>query len=95
MATYRLSPLLELGTYYSVTHADANDRRGLRKARFAKPMLGFQRDLSASVRLDVNEYWLWKLEGHFIDGVAELQAAPNPDPKRYWGLFLLRTTVTF
>jgi hypothetical protein len=94
MVTYRLSPLLELGTYYSVVHADADDRRG-RGSKFSTPAEAFQRDLAASLRLDVNAYWLWKLEGHFIDGYAELSASQNPDPKRRWGLFLLRTTVTF
>jgi hypothetical protein len=94
LATYRLSTYFEVGTYYSVTHADVNDREG-ESSKFAKPFNAFQRDLAASVRIDVNEYWLWKVEAHFIDGVAELQAAPNPSPKRRWGLFLFRTTVTF
>jgi predicted porin len=90
MATYRLSPQLELGGYYSILHADAGDRRG-RDASFR----AFQRDLTATLRLDVNEYWLWKLEAHFIDGTADLVAEANPNPTRYWGLFLCRTTVTF
>jgi hypothetical protein len=51
--------------------------------------------LAASLRFDVNDHWLWKLEGHFIDGAAELDSTYNPNPKRYWGMFLLRTTVTF
>jgi len=56
---------------------------------------GFQRDLGATIRYDVNEYWTWKLEGHFIDGVGELSQPTNPNPERYWGLFLFKTTVTF
>jgi hypothetical protein len=94
LATYRLSRTFELGTYYSVTHADVNDRLG-HGAKFAKPFLAYQRDLAASLRIDVNDYWLWKVEGHFIDGAADLLASRNPNPKRYWGLFLLKTTATF
>jgi hypothetical protein len=94
MATYRASGHVEIGAYYSIVHADANDRRG-RAPRFAHNFQAFQRDLSATLRLDVNEYWLWKFEAHFIDGTAELQAASNPNPTRSWGLFLFRTTVTF
>lgn len=94
MINYRLSPHFELGTYYAVTHADVNDRAGKDK-RFKKRFYAFQRDLAATLRVDINEYWLFKLEGHFIDGAAELHMTVNPDPKRYWGLFLLRTTVTF
>jgi hypothetical protein len=94
MTTYRASQLFELGAYYSVVHADVEDRRG-RGAAFARPFHAFQRDLAATVRLDVNDFWLWKLEGHFIDGTAELDTTRNAQPRRRWGLFLLRTTVTF
>jgi hypothetical protein len=62
--------------------------------KFPERWYAWQRDLAATVRYDVNERWLWKVEGHFIDGVADLLGS-TPDPKRYWGLFLLKTTVTF
>jgi hypothetical protein len=94
MATTRLRPWLETGGYYSVFHVDAGDRGG-RDPRFAERFHAFQRDLAATLRFDVNDHWLWKLEGHFMDGTASLPALSNPHPERYWGLFLLRTTVTF
>jgi len=94
MASYRPSALLEVGSYYSVLHLDADDRHG-RSPKYAESFLAFQRDLAATVRLDVNDHWLWKLEAHVIDGAASLDAATNPHPARHWGLFLLRTTVTF
>lgn len=95
MATHRLSSAFELGAYYSVLFADADDRGGHDKTKFAKPYYAWQRDASATLRYDVNEHWLWKLEAHFIDGTADLFASQNPDPKRFWGLFLFKTTVTF
>ena len=94
LATYRLTPHYELGIYYSVTVADVDDRGG-RSENLTEDFQAWQRDLAATIRIDINDYWLWKLEGHFIDGVAELQASQNPSPERYWGLFLFRTTVTF
>jgi hypothetical protein len=94
LAAYRLSPHVEIGGYYSVVHADADDRGG-HAARFVERFRAYQRDLTATLRLDVNPYWLWKLEAHFIDGTADLLATANPNPTRYWGLFLCRTTVTF
>lgn len=94
MATYRISPHFELAAYYSVVHANVDDRRGHSDA-FRQKSSAFQRDLSGTLRIDVNEYWLWKIEAHLIDGTAELQTSMNPDPTRLWGLFLLRTTVTF
>ncbi|MEJ7602017.1 MAG: hypothetical protein WKG01_29240 [Kofleriaceae bacterium] len=94
MATYRLSAELEVGSYYSVLHADAGDRLG-KGAAFTERFHAFQRDLAGTLRYDVNDYWMWKLEAHFIDGTADLPADANPTPDRYWGLFLIRTTLTF
>ncbi|MEO8705028.1 MAG: hypothetical protein ABI867_33555 [Kofleriaceae bacterium] len=94
LVTRRLSRWLELGGYYSVTHPNVDDRRG-KKLEAPQRYFAFQRDLAASVRFDVNAHWLWKLEGHFIHGTSDLVAADNPDPEPYWGLVLLKTTVTF
>jgi hypothetical protein len=93
MATHRVSPRLELGGYYSVNHVDADDRAGRNAMRFPNRIRAWQRDLTATLRFDINDHWLWKLEGHFIDGAASLP--DNPNPVRYWGLVLLRSTVTF
>ncbi|HSR95456.1 MAG TPA: hypothetical protein VLM79_00240, partial [Kofleriaceae bacterium] len=94
MATRRATAWLEAGAYYSVYHVDAGDRGG-HDPQLAEPFYAFQRDLAATVRFDVNDHWLWKLEAHFMDGTAGLPAPSNPHPERYWGLFLARTTVTF
>jgi len=91
MATYRLSSAFEAGGYYSIYNYDVDDQ----PAKHSGPFDGYQRDLAATLRFDVNDHWLWKLEGHFMDGAASLPAEFNPHPDRYWGLFLLRTTVTF
>ena len=94
MVAYRGSDQLEVGGYYSVHNLDAGDRHG-RSAKYAERFYAFQRDLTATLRFDANEHWLWKLEAHFMDGTADLPASTNPTPQRYWGLFLLRTTVSF
>jgi hypothetical protein len=93
MFAYRLTDELEVGAYYSVQFADVDDRDG--QAFGDDPERAWQKDLAASLRYDLEESWLWKLEGHFMDGAAALSAADNPNPKRYWLLFLLKTTVTF
>jgi hypothetical protein len=94
MVNYRLSEQFETGAYYSVHHLDVGDRFG-HGAGFARPFHAYQRDLAATLRFDVNEHWVWKLEGHFIDGSADLRTTANPDPTRFWGLFLFKTTVSF
>jgi hypothetical protein len=95
MATHRFSPAFELGTYYSVLFADAGDRAGHDTTKFPKSYFAWQRDAAATLRYDVNEHWLWKLEAHFVDGAADLFAPAGAVPDRYWGLFLFKTTVTF
>ena len=61
-----------------------------------------------TLRLDVNDYWVLKLEGHAINGTAStilsgvgdynygsLQTEPTVDLKRDWALFLAKSTVAF
>jgi hypothetical protein len=92
MATRRLSPFIEVGAYYSLLTANVDDRHG---HTLPENFGGWQRDATATVRFDVNDHWLWKVEAHFIDGTADLDPASNPHPDRYWGLFLFKTTVMF
>jgi hypothetical protein len=95
LAAYRPAPWLQLGVYYSALYLDANDRGGHDAKKYAEPFYAFQRDLAATVRFDVNDHWLWKIEAHAIDGTADLDTTLNPHPTRDWGLFLFSTTVTF
>jgi hypothetical protein len=95
LATHRLSRLIELGAYYSVLYADPDDRHGHNAMKFENTYDAWQRDASTTIRLDINEHWLWKLEAHFIDGTADLFLSNNPQRARYWGLVLFKTTVTF
>jgi hypothetical protein len=94
LATHRIGPL-ELGAYYSVLFADVHDRHGHNQMKFPQPYDAWQRDASLTIRYDVTDRWLWKVEGHFIDGVADLFLSDNPKPERYWGLVLVKTGVTF
>ncbi len=95
MVTRRLKDDLEVGAYYSLHFADVNDREGTNVKYGDFHERAWQKDLAATVRYDVNDSWLWKLEGHFMDGAADLTAGDNPFPKRYWLLFLIKTTVSF
>lgn len=96
MMTYRLSRQIDSSVYYSLIHANIHDRGGTNQADYPEPFHAWQRDAAATVRYDVNDNWLWKLEAHFIDGTGDPNATfLNEMPKRYWGLFFARTTVTF
>ena len=93
MASYRFTDVLEGGAYASSQITDVDDRRG--HLLPSHPERAWQRDYAASLRYDLNDAWLVKAETHFMDGAAYLTASDNPEPKRYWWLFLVKTTVFF
>jgi hypothetical protein len=60
----------------------------------------YQHDFAATLRFDINAYWLVKLEGHYIDGTSDVPPALNggTTPEmlaRQWFLFLIKTTAYF
>jgi hypothetical protein len=91
MASYRVNDWLQPGAYYSVLFPDTRDRHG-REAQ--------QHDLAATLRFDVNEHWLFKLEGHYMVGTAGLSPALNEDRPlaeltRRWVAVFAKTTAYF
>jgi hypothetical protein len=91
MASYRVAPWFTPGIYYSVHYPDVDDRSGRDKK---------QQDLALSFRYDLNENWLFKVEGHYMHGTAGLRSALNDGAKldalrEDWGVLLLKTTAYF
>lgn len=96
-ATYRFTDWLELGSYYSVYYTDDDDKNGDNfKARGLDDFRGWQKDFALSARFDINEYWVFKLEGHRIDGAAQVLPQDNPDGlEEDWFLFAAKLTFSF
>lgn len=79
--TYRFNDWLEMGTYYSEYYRDKDDKDG-KKA--TAPGAGgtpsllpagqehamWLKDLCLSARFDITSNWIFKLEGHMMDGGA-------------------------
>lgn len=91
MVSYRVARWFTPGAYYSAYYPNVHQRQGRQS---------YQHDLALTVRYDVNAHWLFKLEGHFMDGTAALDPSLNggQDPKtltKDWGLFLIKTTAYF
>jgi len=91
MLTYRVAPWLQPGVYYALHFPHVDNRQG----RANK-----QHDVAATLRFDVNAYWIVKLEGHFMAGTAGLTnplrfGPPIDGLANYWGAFLVKTTVHF
>ncbi len=85
LAAYRIKSWLQPAVYYSVYYPHIDTRDGAPN---------FQNDLSGTLRFDINNYWLVKLEAHYMRGTAILGAEAMTG-RENWGLFLLKTTAYF
>jgi hypothetical protein len=92
--SYRISKHLELGTYHSRFISDTNKDWSDRSNHIY--------DQTVTARVDINHYWNFKVEEHFIDGFGSANSArgfylaQNPhgyQPKT--NMLVLRTGFTF
>jgi hypothetical protein len=95
MGAYRVLRWLTPGAYYSVYYPNVDDRKG-RDA--------WEHDVAGTLRFDLNQYWLLKLETHYMQGTAGLDDATNKglndnrpliELQRNWWVFLAKSTVYF
>jgi hypothetical protein len=95
MGSVRLTSWLQPGAYYSVLYPNVADRKGRDS---------WQHDVATTLRFDLNQHWLVKLEGHYMKGTAGLDDAVNrqlndnkpvKELERDWLVFLLKSTVYF
>jgi hypothetical protein len=91
MANYAVTPWLSPGVYYALTFPDVEHREGA---------ANHQHDVTLTLRFDLNQHWIVKLEGHYMAGtsglVNPLTIGPPPtNPKERWGVFLVKTTGYF
>src|SRR5467141_1459489 len=91
LASYRVNSWLQAGAYYSLLFPNVT-RRGTLDGR--------QHDAALTLRFDVNPFWLVKVEGHYMHGMAGLSSSLNgnqplkslsPD----WAFFAVKTTAFF
>lgn len=88
LLAYRLDTWLQLAGYYAVTYPD----EALRSGRG-----NMLHDLAATLRFDLNNFWLLKVEGHLMQGTAGLAptAAARAGLPERWGMILVKTTAYF
>ncbi|MDY6839807.1 MAG: porin [Thermodesulfobacteriota bacterium] len=96
-ASYRFTDWFKLGAYYSIYYADVDDRDGDDLEQLGLPdHRAWLKDLALSTRFDINDYWIFKLEGHLMDGTATVSMPENPnDAEEDWFLFAAKLTFTF
>jgi len=99
-ASYRFNDWFEAGLYYSESYPDADDKDGddqVASGMFARKIQAWQKDAALSLRFDINEYWVAKVEGHLMDGVAACLPMDNDidDLEEDWYLFAAKLTFSF
>jgi len=89
-AAYRFNKWFEAGTYYTEDYNDLYDTGNSKQ---------YQKDLALSFRFDPTDWWIIKIEGHYLHGTGLLHDnADNPiggQDDRGWFMLDLKTTVSF
>jgi hypothetical protein len=94
-AAYRFNKWIEAGTYYTEYYNNTADRDG---SLLATPSDGYQKDWAfLSLRFDLTDWCIFKVEGHHIRGTALLRDdAHNPNRNGDgWFMFAAKTTFSF
>jgi hypothetical protein len=91
MTSYRITEWFTPGLYYSLLYGTVDDRESRGRQ---------QHDLALTLRFDINDYLLVKLEGHYMHGTAALNSAlnggiPNSELRGNWAVFFVKTTGYF
>jgi hypothetical protein len=91
MASYRFTPWFQAGAYYALHFPNTKTRERAQDK---------QHDWAMTLRLDVNDHWLVKLEGHYMSGTAGLSnplllAPPDTTAEPHWAAFFAKTTAYF
>ncbi len=97
-AARRINDRLELGAYYSYSK-ETSDIVPQMPDSIAIPALT-QHDFALSAKYTVNENWVFKLEGHYLDGAGKIFDTPkHPQPvanrDESWFLFAAKATYSF
>jgi len=94
LGTYHVARWLWPGAYYSMLFPDEAN------ATFSGASQNMQHDVAGTLRFDINAHWLFKLEGHYMHGTADVDPTLNDNrPRdgltRNWAVFLAKTTAYF
>ena len=95
-AAYRFNDLFEVGTYYSVYYPNKDNKDGdLQASRGQVKALAWLKDIAIFTRFDINESWIVKLEGHFMDGLAGGIETIGDETGAHWFLGAAKVSYTF
>ena len=95
--SWRIKDWLSVGASYGEYYPIGDDKDG---DSFVDVGLGdyyaWQKDTTLSVRFDITNYWVIKLETHFMNGVALCDRSENPGIlDEHWNLYAIKTSLSF
>jgi len=102
-AAYEFTDRFALGTYYSESYNDKDDRDGEKLAATSGiSHRAYFKDICLTTAITINPYWIVKLEGHRFagtNGVSPLDQVPDENghvfAKENWNLFAAKVTFSF
>jgi hypothetical protein len=93
LAAYHVRPWFTPGLYYAGLYLNVHERSGKQN---------YQHDVAATLRFDLTDHWLIKLEGHLMHGtygLADMRDLNDgkelKDLITNWTVLLLKTTGYF
>ena len=96
MAGYRFLEWFQVGSYYSVSYLDKDDRDGDSFAAQELPRaMAWIKDTAVFGRFDVTDNWIFKVEGHHIDGLHRWVVASPTETDDTGFLFAAKVTFSF
>jgi hypothetical protein len=95
LLSYRVTDWVEVGTSYAVIYQNKEDKEGNSYAQRGQPKaLAWRKDLAVSARFDINQYWIVKLEGHWLNGLNGVSGyGSNPSEDGFLGA--IKVTFSF
>ncbi|MDM8522408.1 hypothetical protein QUF80_03470 [Desulfococcaceae bacterium HSG8] len=93
--SYRLTDWLTMGTYYGELYVNKDDKGGKGAETVGLPRASmWRKDLALTTRFDISKNWIFKLEGHMMNGLAQV-TSPLNEASENWFLFAAKMTFTF
>lgn len=108
--SYRFTDWLELGTYYSEYYRDKDDKDGKKAVSGGAMALlppgqehaMWLKDFCLSARFDITPNWIFKMEGHLMNGAALLYSSDDnldanglPSYEEDWYMFAGKVSYSF
>ncbi|MBU0995041.1 MAG: hypothetical protein KJ737_21315 [Proteobacteria bacterium] len=96
---HRFSERFELGIYYSELYPHYDDKDGSQQREGLPFHYSWFKDFCYTLRFDLSYNWIFKMEGHVIDGVALNPATYKvrdfEDTSRRWEVYLAKLSYNF